>query len=203
MPNTRLDLEGVRNAVVGQEQTRGVTAAPKSPNTVVNGSSGARVTGKTKMVFRKEHNLSDFIEVDYNPEKLPVRYSAKYNDKAVIGGDDAVEWQGINKREFPIELLFNDFGYHRTKGFKESADYKLGWLQACITRPLLQVIDGKAMTLPPVVFVEFGSRAFRAVIIKIDGYEEMQDNISYDPIRAKVSITVRVIRRKRGTKPPA
>jgi len=189
MPGNELDLEGLRSDIVGSQ--RGVIE--KKPRNV---KTNARNKIGNKVVFRDEQNLDDFIELDYNPTTWPFEKTIEFNDKHIIGGDDAIEFKGIKKSEFSLELLFTDFCFHGSKqGYKDSVVGKLNWLDSH-SNPGLFLIDDRFVRTPNVIFIEKGIEAQRVVITKISGVEEIQDS-QFSPIRARVSVTFRKVIRPR------
>jgi hypothetical protein len=184
-------LEQIRSAVIGQETKRDVVAgkdevtnfAPKTPG-----------MGK-KITLRKESNLNDYIELDYNPTEWPFELTPEYNDIEVEGSESALEWKSMGKREFTLACFFTDFGYHRKKQPTESVYNKLSWLELAASNPEYQIIDGKGITAPPIILLQKGAEAFRVVITKVEGRETMQDSLLIRPERAEVNISFREVRK--------
>jgi hypothetical protein len=192
MPGDKRDLDNLRSAVVGDAPRREVLN-PSSVNSDAKFDRTPRIKrGGKKIVLRNEDDLSDFIEVDYNPTELPFSKVINWNDKTVIGGEDALEFKSIGRREFTWSFFLTDFGYHRKKAAKETVIEKLNWLEdrsGVNTR----VVDGEPVDIPYILFLEKGNDVIRVVILKIEGKETFL-NEEFDPIRAIVNVTFRRVR---------
>jgi hypothetical protein len=193
MPGDQTDLSRIRSSVVGDAGRREVL----NPSSVGSDAKFDRIPrtrrGGKKIILRNENDLTDYIEVDYNPTELPFSKTIKWNDKTVIGGEDALEFKGIGKREFTWTFLFTDFGYHRPKTNKETVLAKLNWLDDR-SRTNARLVDGEFVDVPYILFLEKGDDVIRVVILKISGKETfLKEN--FDPDRAIVSVTFRRVQR--------
>jgi len=188
MPEDRIELEDIKNAIVGRRGLDKKRGGDKELNM-------SRFYFGRKLLLRDETDLNDFIEMDFNPTTWPISASVEYNDQTVINGDDALEYKGRGAEEFTLALFFSDYGFYKEKKFSETTAWKLAWLFKK-TKPIYREVDGQLIQAPPVIFVEKGFEAIRTVILKIDGIEEMQD-VTFTPIRATVSVTFRKVFRVR------
>ena len=191
MPEDRLKLEEIKGAITGQEQKREVAQ--------FEGGPPVSKINFGKLILRDEWDLDDKIECDFNPTEWPFSITVKYNDKSIIGGTDALEFKSRKDGDFSLSLLFTDYGsYKAKKFFKDTVDWKIKWLIEK-TKTWLGEVDGKFVDNPPVIMIEKGLEAFRAVILKLEWKEIMQDKL-FTPIRAIVVVHFRKILRRRQRK---
>jgi hypothetical protein len=191
MPEDRLKLEEISGAITGQEQKREVRQFEDGPP--------VSKINYGKLILRDEWDLQDKIECDFNPTEWPFSIQVNYNDKAVIGGTDALEFKSRKEGDFALNLLFTDYGYYTAKKtFKDTVDWKIKWLIEK-TKTWLGEVDDKFVDNPPVIMLEKGLEAFRVVILKLEWKEVMQD-FQFTPIRATVVVHFRKIWRRRQRK---
>ena len=193
MPGDETDLDELRGAIVGDPQRK---VNVKTPKNVQTNDRQPKGMGK-KLILRDEKNLEDYIELDYNPTTWPFEKTIEFNDKNIVGGDDAIEFKGIQRAEFTLEFFFTDFGYHGTKqGYKDSVTGKLNWLDSHSDPGLVFYEDEGMVQTPPIIFLEKGLEAMRVVMTKISGVHELMDSF-FSPVRTKVSVTFRKVIRPR------
>lgn len=191
MPGDELELGRMRSAIVGKG-AEAFEDVEDSPIAEVQGPYRGR--GGTKIILRREDNLESFIEMDYNPTELPFSKNIKYNDKSIINGEEALEFQNIGSRQFTWAFLLNDWGYFRPKQAAETVRRKLNWLEG-MTQPNRQYDkDFEPFSAPYIFFLEKGVDAIRVIIIKFDGIEKLLKP-NFDPIRATLNITFRRVAR--------
>jgi hypothetical protein len=183
-------LGQLRSAVVGEEEKRDVIAGKDEATSYAPATPGM---GK-KITLRKESNLNDKIELDYNPTEWPFEVTPEYNEIEVDGSENALEFKSIGKREFTLACFFTDFGYHRRKNPGEKVFDKISWLEQAASIPEYQIIDGKGIMTPSIILVQKGAEAYRTVITKVTGRETMQDSLLIRAERAEVEITFREVR---------
>lgn len=197
MPGDQTDLGRTRSSILGQEGVRDTidSTARTSQYGKLLFLRNIKGTGK-KIRLRVEDNLDNFIDVDYNPTEYAFSKVINWNDKTVIGGQEALEFKGIGRREFTWGFLFTDFGYHSSKTPEETVLAKLNWLEDR-TSPNRKFVDGEPVDIPDILFLEKGNDVIRVVILKIDGKEIfLKEN--FDPDRAVVNITFRRVERPFG-----
>ena len=194
MPGDQTDLNRLRSTIIGQEGARD-TLDSSSKVSQYGKLVKTRKKGK-KIRLRREDLLTDFMDLDYNPTELPFSKVVKWNDKTVIGGQEALEFKGVGKREFTWTFLFTDYGYHRSKTPEETVLAKLNWLEDRTTANN-KFVDGEPVLIPDILFLEKGNDVIRVVILKIAGKETfLKEN--FDPDRAIVSVTFRRVERPFG-----
>lgn len=194
MPGDQTDLGRVRSSIVGDEGRREVSN-PSSSVPQYWKLQKIRKKGK-KIRLRREDLLTDFIDLDYNPTELPFSKVVNWNDKTVIGGQEALEFQGVGRREFTWSFFFTDFGYHRSKTPDETVLAKLNWIEDR-TVPNRHFVDGESINIPDFLFLEKGNDVIRVIILKINGKEILLKE-NFDPDRAIVNVTFRRVERLFG-----
>lgn len=193
MPGDQTDLDRLGSTIVGDQGRRGVS----NPSSADLDSRTNRIPkvkrGGRKIILMDEDNFKDSIEFDYNPTELPFSKIINWNDKTIIGGEEALEFKGIGRREFTWQFFLTDFGYHRAKTSEETVLAKLNWLEdkTTVTR---KMADGEVVDIPHILFLLKGDETIRVVILKIDGKQILLKK-NFDPDRAIVNVTFRRVRR--------
>jgi len=185
----------VRSAIVqkGDDRRRGIAG-----NREGRDSQPSRI--QTKMILRDNDNLEDYIEVDYNPTIWPFEAKVEYNDKTIIGGQDALEFKSRKNEDFTLEFLFTDFGSHTPKTqFKQTTEWKLSWLESKSKSSIHYDEESSSfVNAPTVLMLERALNTDRVVIVKL-AYKIELFNSVWQAQRARVQITFRKVfqRRKR------
>jgi nucleoid-associated protein YgaU len=115
------------------------------------------------------------IEVQFNPEKYSLEKAAQWEEK---GGKKTLQYVGINRKSFTIDLFFDTF---------EQGTPVTG-LTNKIAKLMEATADYKSKKVPPIALFCWGSFTFRGIVEKVT-----QNFVLFlssgEPVRAVLNVT--------------